>query len=147
MLGEKKILHPPGQQISGNRSLYVCFRFCAQKTLSCFGDTKKLNLGGLGGTKEGLRYYILQINYFIYLASFTSLRYDKVFECKEAMWIQDNWSIFEKSSAKKNCHSSVSDIMKKLYALLLLLTPIKKVHAQKVKCGRRILPQNSLLRS
>ena len=48
--------------------------------------------------------------------------------------IQDNWSIFEKSSGEKNCHSSISDIMKKLYSLLLILTPIKKVHAEERFC-------------
>ena len=29
-----------------------------------FLETKKLNLGGWGGTKEGLSYYILQIQLF-----------------------------------------------------------------------------------
>ena len=71
------------------------------------------------------------------------VRYDKVFESKEALWIQDNCSIFEKSSADKDSHSSVSDMMKNLYSLLLILTPIKKVHAKEVKCGRRILPRNT----
>ena len=45
------------------------------------------------------------------------VRYDKVLESKEAMWIQDNCSIFEKSSADKDSHSSVSDMMKNLYSL------------------------------
>ena len=35
---------------------------------------------------------------------YSSVSYDKAFETKEAKWIQDNWIIFEKSSAEKNCH-------------------------------------------
>ena len=38
-------------------------------------------------------------------------------------------------------------MIKRLYSLLLILTPIKKVHAKEVKCGRRIWPRNTLLRS
>ena len=34
------------------------------KLLICFEDTTKLNLGGWGGTKEGLSSYILQIQLF-----------------------------------------------------------------------------------
>ena len=51
-------------------------------------------------------------NHFIHLASSTLVRGDKVFESKEATWIQNNWIIFEKGSAEKNCHLSVSDMMK-----------------------------------
>ena len=102
---------------------------------------------GCGWTKEGLSYTFYKCNYFIHLASFTLVRYDKVFESKEAMWIQDNCSTFEKSSADKNIHSSVSDMMKKLYSLLLILTLIKKVDAEEVKCGRGIFPQNTFMRS
>ena len=61
---------------------------------------------------------------------------------------------------KKNCHIDVSD-MKKLHPLLLILTPIKKVHfVQKFmsvlitfvainneESLRRILPRNTFLRS
>ena len=67
--------------------------------------------------------------FFIHPASFSIVRYDKVLESKEAKWIQDNWSVFKRSSTQKNCHRAVSDMMKKLYSLLLILTPIKKVHA------------------
>ena len=54
---------------------------------------------GLGGTKKGLMSYILQYKYFIHCVFFALVRYDNVFESKQAKWIQDNWSIFEKSSA------------------------------------------------
>ena len=40
---------------------------------------------GCGWTKEGLSYTFYKYNYFIHLASFTLVRYDKVFESKEAM--------------------------------------------------------------
>ena len=72
---------------------------------------------------------------------------NQTIESKEAMWIQDNCSIFEKSSADKNSHSSVSDRMKNLYSLLLILTLIKKVYVEKVQCGWRIFPGNTFLRS
>ena len=38
-------------------------------------------------------------------------------------------------------------MMKKLYSLLLVLTPIKKVHAEEVKCGRKDVAQNTFLSS
>ena len=72
---------------------------------------------------------LYNFTFFIHPASFTLVRYDKVLEIKEVKWIQDNWSIFEKSITQKNCHTAVCDMMKKLYSLLLILTPIKKVHA------------------
>ena len=69
------------------------------------------------------------LTFFIHPAFSTLVLYNKAFESKEAKWIQDNWSIFEKSSAYKNCHRAVSDMTKKLYSLLLILIPKKKVHA------------------
>ena len=94
-----------------------------RKTLSCSGDTKKLNLGGLEWDKGKFTTIVTTIckyNCFIHLAYFRLVRYNKVFESKDAMRIQDNWNIFEKGSAEKNCHSSVSDMMKKLYIPLFL---------------------------
>ena len=49
-----------------------------------------------------------------------------LFESKEGKWIQENWSLFEETSAEKNCHKADSDMIK-LYSLLLILTPIQKV--------------------
>ena len=48
-------------------------------TLICSGDTKKLNLGGWGGKKQGLRSYILQMYiliFFIHPAFYTLVRYE-----------------------------------------------------------------------
>ena len=67
--------------------------------------------------------------FFIHPASFTLVCYDKVLKSKEVEWIQDNWSIFETSSTKKNWHTAICDMMKKLYSLLLILALINKVHA------------------
>ena len=83
---------------------------------------------GVGQSKvQGPTLY--KYKYLIRPASFTLVLYDNLFESKEAKWVQDNWTIFEKSNAQKNCHAAVSDMMKKLYSLFLILTPIEKVHA------------------
>ena len=75
------------------------FQILVTENSKLFSRDKETQLGGWSGTKEGLSYYILQIQLFHspYLFHF----YEKVFESLEAMWIQDSWSIFEKSRVRK----------------------------------------------
>ena len=88
-----------------------------------FWRYKETQRGGLEWDKGRFTTIVTTIykcNCFIHLAYFRLVRYNKVFESKDAMRIQDNWNIFEKRSAEKNCHSLVSDMMKKLYIPLFL---------------------------
>ena len=91
MLDEKKRFYIIAQQISGNRACIYALDFGnsnIRKTLSCSGDTKKSQLGGLGWDKvrfKVLDFFKLHIlTFFIHPASFTLVRYDKVLESKEA---------------------------------------------------------------
>ena len=106
------------------------------KLLICFEDTRKLNLEGWGGTKEGLSSWFYKYNYFIHLASFTLVRYGKVFESKEAKWIQVT-RVSSRKAVQRKIHKAVSDMMKKLYSILLILTPIKKFMPFKNLCRFR----------
>ena len=99
MLGEKKRFYILAQQISGNRvciyalvCMYaLCFKILGNSKL--FWGYKKAHLGVLGLDK--VRFKAL---HFFHPASFTLVCCDKVLESKEVKRIQDNWSIFEKSS-------------------------------------------------
>ena len=61
MLGEKERFYILGQQIYMLQILGTSVKIVGNL---CSGDTKKLNLGDWGGPKEGLSYYILQIQLF-----------------------------------------------------------------------------------
>ena len=55
MLGEKKRFYILAQQISGDRGYIYASdsgHYNIRKTLSCSGDTKKLNLGGWVGQSK-----------------------------------------------------------------------------------------------
>ena len=97
MPGERKRFYILPQQISENRAWIYALDFGHEnirKTLRY----KKLNLVGCVVQSKVYDPTFYKCKYFTHPASFTLVRYDKVFESKEAKGIQDNWSIFEKSS-------------------------------------------------
>ena len=99
------------------------------KLLSCSGDTKKLNLGDweqdkgrfkvLSFTKTNIPFTLPPS---LQHADIKFLTVRKSSEFKIT-------GVYGKSSAEKNCHTAIYEMMKKLYSLFLILAPIKNVHA------------------